>query len=98
MSWVDEEGVRLDPPDDYVIDPESDIRDTLAKFIVHLRAMGWSYRKIARLFNRNHETIRRIGQLTYSHSPRKPKRRGRKNTRKSRKVVDPPNEVIPPSP
>lgn len=94
MSWMDEEGVGLDgPPEDRVIDPDIEIKDALAKFIVHLRAMDWSYRKIGRLFNRNHETIRAIGQLTISPDPKKQKNLGRKNKRKSRKVVNPESKV-----
>lgn len=98
MSWVDEEGVGLEPPDNGLVDSDAEIKDVLAKFIVQLRTMGWSYRKLGKLFNRNHETIRNLGQLTLSPDPRTQKNLGRKNQRKAREMVEPESEVGAPSP
>jgi len=91
MSWMDEEGVKSEPPDNTRISPDSNIEDTLAKFVIHLRAMGWSYNRIGLLFNRNHETLRLLANKTLSPDPKKQKNLGRKNKNKSRGVVNPEN-------
>jgi hypothetical protein len=82
MSCVDSEGVKTEYPDTYELNPGLSPRTVMIRFMVMLHLMGWSYRKIGKLFNRHHEYVRRIVTASGLSKPdQTPRQLGRQDSR-----------------